>query len=89
MNPLVILCLLQFAIASIAEAEHQLSITSGVVESGNVEEREHLAAAIFDLFRGDLEAGAGQPSKRLENSGLVLIRGAKFRTVKSIAINDL
>ena len=84
MNPLVILCLLQLAIPPIAEAKHQLSITSGAVESGDVEEGEHLAAAIFELFRGNLEAYADQPSKRLDNSGLLLIRGVKFRIVKSI-----
>lgn len=75
----------ELAISSKAESK-QVSKISGAVKSGDMEEGEPLAAAIFELFRRDLEDGAGQPSKRLENNGLLLIRDAKFRTVKDIVI---
>ena len=85
MKSLMVLWLMQIAIASIADPE-QVFNTSGAVKSGDVEEGEPFAAAIFELFRRDLEAGDGQSSKQLENNGLLLIRGAKFRTVKGIVI---
>ena len=45
------------------------------------EEGERLAGFLYEQFRRDLESGAGQQSKLLENNGLLVIRGIKFRTV--------
>ena len=48
------------------------------------DEDDPLAQYIFELFSRSLEVGAEQPPNQLANNNLLLIRGAKFRTV----IND-
>ena len=80
-----VLWLLLLFIEAIPESE-QVTTNSDAVNNGKLEEGEPLVGAIFELFRHELEVGAGPQSKRLENNELLLIRGAKFRTRQGIII---
>ena len=85
MNPKCVLCLILLTIAAIYKSVQGFQ-SSGATTKVELESEEPLAKAIFELFRRDLEVGAGQPSKRLENNELKLIRGAKFRTIQGMLL---
>ena len=80
-----VLWLTLLIIEAIADPEQVIKI-SDELNNGELEEGELIARAIFELFRRELEVGEGAQSKWLENNELLLIRGAKFRTIQGIII---
>lgn len=62
-------------------AGFEKAFATGQRDTNETEESEHLAGFLFEQFRRGLATGGGLQSKRIENNGLLVIRGIKFRTV--------
>lgn len=81
-------CVLYFtllAAAAVAKPEVSTNSTRAKNEREKVES-ESLAEYISKLFRRNLQVTAGQTPMALDEKGLVLIRGTKFRTVKGTVL---
>ena len=83
MNLSSVIYFMQLVLAAIAERDNftNLTINANAINERKMEEGEPLAMDISDLFRRNLQVGAGQTPKTLDQNKLLLIRGAKFRTV--------
>lgn len=68
-----------FAIVVIAESQRD-SPNAGYVKNIESEDGDRLAAFFFEQFGRNLSNKDGEPLKRLEKNGLILIKGVKFRT---------
>ena len=80
MSLLVVLRLtLIFAMAAFSDCEN-VSALMGAMKKNEPEDGDRFAKLLFGEFRRNTNTGAGQPSKHLDNNGLIVIRGIKFQS---------
>ena len=78
-----VLLLMLFSIAAIVQslvAWRNARAVNGI-DLPVEDDDDSLAQYIFELFRRGLEVGVEEPQNQIADNGLLLIRGAKFRTV--------